>query len=58
MTEANEVRSDDLENRLTKIEEYIRCSEKTKEQQWRNGVDKKLENIKAEIKEQSEKSNW
>jgi hypothetical protein len=34
-----------LDTRLTKIEEYIKCGEKTKEQDWKNGVDKKLEAI-------------
>ena len=48
MSEIDEIRFNNLENRVTKIEEYIKCSEEAKEQEWREwgaSVDKKLEAI-------------
>ena len=49
----------DLESRILKIEEYIKCCEKNKDQQWRDSFIKKLDDvkndIKSEIKDQSKK---
>lgn len=50
MTEPNELRFDDLEKRVTKIEEDIRCNKEAKEQQWKNNLNKKLENIEDMVK--------
>lgn len=56
MPEIDETRFKNLENRQTKIEEYIKCSEEVKEQQWKDAIDEKLRDIKAGIKEQGKKS--
>lgn len=61
MSEIDETRFNNFENRVTKIEEYIKCSEKTKEQQWKIDIDKKLEEIGGNIKSINErqiKTQW
>ena len=56
MTGIDETRFNSLENRVTKIEEHIKSSEKIKDAQWKTNVNEKLEDIKTEIKKQGEKS--
>ena len=45
MADIDETRLNGIESRVTKIEEYIECSEKIKEQEWKTGINKKLEEI-------------
>jgi hypothetical protein len=40
----------DFENRLSKIEEHIKCFEKNKDQKWKEDINKKLDNIINDIK--------
>jgi hypothetical protein len=43
----------EIESRLSKIEEYIRCCEKTKDQQWKDALNKKLDDICGDIKSET-----
>ena len=45
MSTIDEKRIDNLENRITKIEEYIKFCEKEKEDEWKSRAYKKLEAI-------------
>ena len=51
MAENDERRLDAVENRLAGIEEYIKCCDKKKEDEWKSDVSKALKSIeKRQIK--------
>ena len=53
MTEVDETRFNNLENKVakieTKIDDYISCCEKLKDQQWKDKLDKTLGEIRGTV---------
>jgi hypothetical protein len=61
MAETDETRFSNLESRVKKIEDYIECSEKTKEQEWKECICKTLEEIRRSvnsINERQTRARW
>ena len=61
MADIDETRLNGIESRVTKIEECTKHKKETEKQQWRAGVEKKLEDIEKHLKQQDKemaKAKW
>lgn len=61
MSETDDSRISNLENRLTEIEGYIKCCEKHKDEQWEDNLDKALKDIREtamSINKMQIKAQW